>query len=100
MARPKGYRRKKTTAKRSKKYKRRERRYGKRQRGHEHRLNWLRDKYAVPGQKYRRGALHRHYGVPMGDEIPLKLLVRDQHKPGKLGYQVRFALGRRGYYSK
>lgn len=99
--RTRSYRRKaRSVTKRSRKYKKSPRRYGRRRKLHEHRLNWLRDKYSVPGQKYRRGALHRHYGIPMGDEIPLKNLVRDQHKPGKLGYQVRFALGRRGYYSK
>lgn len=99
MARPTGYRKSSRTAKRSRKYKKPPRRYGTRK-GKAHRLNWLKDKYGHPGQKYKRGALHRHYHIPLGDEIPLKNLVRDQHKPGKLGYQVRFALGRRGYYSK
>ena len=49
---------------------------------------------------HRRGALHRHYGIPVSETIPLSLLVRDQHAPGKLGYRVRFALGRRGYYKR
>jgi len=92
---------KQPTARRAKKYKRPPRSFrAKRGKWRPHRLHWLQDKYAHRGQKYTRGHLHRHYGIPLGDEIPLKLLVRDQHKPGKLGYQVRFALGRRGYYSK
>lgn len=100
MARAKRYgRRSKGSAKRSKKYKKPRRRWGGRP-SHGHRLNWLRDRYTHRGQRYTRGALHRHYGIRLGDEIPLSFLVRDQHKPGKLGYQVRFALGRRGYYKK
>jgi hypothetical protein len=47
---------------------------------------------------HKRGALHRHYRLPLRSKIPLRLLVRDRHKPGKLGQRVRFALGRRGYY--
>jgi hypothetical protein len=99
MARPKGYRQQKKTTKRSRKYKKPPRRYGGRK-THAHRLHWLKDRYTHRNQKYTRGHLHRHYHIPLGDEIPLSYLVRDQHKPGKLGYQVRFALGRRGYYSK
>jgi hypothetical protein len=96
-----GGRRKLGSTKRSRKYKKPARRYGKRKRGklRAHRFNWLKDRYGHRAQKYTRGHLHRHYRVPLGDEIPLSYLVRDQHKPGKLGYQVRFALGRRGYYS-
>jgi hypothetical protein len=98
MARPKGYKRKPKSGKASRKYKRPPRKYGSRKPGKAHTLNWLKEKYATRGQKYTRGALHRHYRIPLGEEIPLAKLVKDQHKPGKLGYQVRFALGRRGYY--
>lgn len=94
MARAKGYRR-------PKKYKKTSRKYQRARKGHRaHRLNWLRDRYSKRNEHYTRGALHKHYGYRLGEEIPIKLLIRDQHKPGKLGYQVRFALGRRGYYSK
>jgi len=49
---------------------------------------------------HKRGALHRHYRLPLRAKIPLRLLVRDRHKKGKLGQRVRFALGRRGYYKR
>lgn len=49
---------------------------------------------------HRQGALRRHYRMRPGRKIPLRLLIRDQHKKGRLGAQVRFALGRRGYYRK
>jgi len=54
----------------------------------------------IKGAVHKRGALHRHYGIPLRKKIPLRLLVRDQHKKGKLGQRVRFALGRRGYYKR
>jgi len=49
---------------------------------------------------HKRGALRRYYGIKKGKKIPMKLLVRDRHKKGKLGQRVRFALGRLGYYAK
>lgn len=101
MARLRRYKRKtKPGAKKTRKYKRPARQYASRPGAREHRLNWLKDRYAHRGQKYTRGALHRHYRIALGSEIPISKLIHDQHKPGKLGYQVRFALGRRGYYKK
>jgi len=47
-----------------------------------------------------KGALHKQLGIPEDQPISTSTLAKLQHKSGKLGQRVRYALVTRGYYGK
>lgn len=49
-------------------------------------------KKAVRVEGAHEGALHKQLGVPTGEKIPVALLHKVEHAPGKLGKRARLAL--------
>lgn len=47
---------------------------------------------AVRVEGAHKNALHKQLGVPVGEKIPVSLLHKVEHAPGKLGQRARFAL--------
>lgn len=63
----------------------------------DHPANKRKSKKWIQKIHLKKGALHRHYRIPLHKKIPIALLKRDASAPGKLGYRARFALTRQGY---
>lgn len=47
--------------------------------------NWIKGAIKHPG------ALHRQMGIPLGEKIPVKMLLKASRKGGKLGQRARLA---------
>ena len=60
---------------------------------HHHVKKWI----AKMKRSRKRGTLHRKLRVPMSEKIPVVLLRRASHIPGRLGHEALFALTARKF---